>query len=265
MQRRVHTLSERERETLRLLLKGHDAKSAATALGLSVHTVNERLREARRKLGVGSSREAARLLAEVKGADTSLPDPNFSGDKVLGVAGAVVGGGDHEASDKPPQTGPGSAWLSRGMMVMLAIVAVVAVAAVFQGNGGAKPAITPIAVSASVSAPDKASVAAAQAWARLLDGQRWSESWKASAASFKLKVPEAGWVSMVQPLRGQLGSVSSRSLKSVQSTTTLPGAPDGDYRIVQFDTTFANKSDAVETVVLSREGAVWAVSGYFIR
>lgn len=255
---RVHTLSEREKETLRLLLKGHDAKSAARALGLSVHTVNERLREARRKLGVGSSREAARLLAEAE-------DTNFSGDKLLGVAGAAPPGGDHDASDNPPRAGQVSSWLSRGMMVMLAIVAAVAVAAVFQGDGGAKPAVTPVALSASVSAPDKASVAAAQAWARLLDGQRWGESWKVSATSFKSKITEASWVSMVQPLRTRLGSVSSRSLKGVQSTTTLPGEPDGDYRIVQFDTAFTNKSDAVETVVLAREGAVWAVSGYFIR
>ena len=41
-------LSEREKETLRLLLGGHDIKSIAAGLGLSVHTVNERLREARR-------------------------------------------------------------------------------------------------------------------------------------------------------------------------------------------------------------------------
>lgn len=259
MQGRVHTLSEREKETLRLLLRGHDAKSAATTLGLSVHTVNERLRESRRKLGVGSSREAARLLAEIEGGDT-----NFSGDKLLGVAPAALGSGDRDASDNPPRTGKVPAWLSGGMMVMLAIVAVIAVAAVSQGDGGSKPPVKPVALSTSVSAPDKASVAA-QAWARLLDGQRWSESWKASAASFKLKVSEASWVTMVQPLRTRLGSVSSRSLKSVQSTITLPGEPDGDYKIVQFDTAFANKSDAVETVVLSREGAVWAVSGYFIR
>jgi DNA-binding CsgD family transcriptional regulator len=59
----VQALSEREKETLRLLLEGHDAKSNASNLGISVHTVNERLRTARRKLGVSSSREAARILA----------------------------------------------------------------------------------------------------------------------------------------------------------------------------------------------------------
>ncbi len=53
-------LSEREKEALRLLLVGYDAKSIANTFGLSVHTVNDRLRDARRKLGVSSSREAAR-------------------------------------------------------------------------------------------------------------------------------------------------------------------------------------------------------------
>ena len=59
----LEALSEREKETLRLLLQGYDAKSIAKHLGLSVHTVNERLRASRRKLEVSSSREAARLLA----------------------------------------------------------------------------------------------------------------------------------------------------------------------------------------------------------
>ena len=42
--------TEKEKQTLRLIVRGHDAKSLARHLGLSVHTVNERLRDARRKL-----------------------------------------------------------------------------------------------------------------------------------------------------------------------------------------------------------------------
>ena len=76
-------LTEREKETLRLLLGGHDAKSIARELGLSVHTINERLREARRKIGVSSSREAARLLGEAE-----QRTPNSLGDNDFGVAGA---------------------------------------------------------------------------------------------------------------------------------------------------------------------------------
>ena len=62
----VDDLSEREKETLRFLVNGHDAKSIARELGLSIHTINERLRDARRKLGASSSREAARALAEAE-------------------------------------------------------------------------------------------------------------------------------------------------------------------------------------------------------
>lgn len=58
----LQLLSEREKEALRLLGHGHDAKSAARELGLSVHTVNERLRSARHKLQVTSSKAAVRLL-----------------------------------------------------------------------------------------------------------------------------------------------------------------------------------------------------------
>ncbi len=259
MHERVHTLSEREKETLRLLLNGHDAKSIALALGLSVHTVNERLREARRKLGVGSSREAARLLAQAEGQG-----PNFLGDKQLGVAAVEARGGEQDASDKRRRGGSALAWLSGGMAIMFAIIAAVAITMASHGDG-ARPAATPIAVSASASSSDQAGTDSAKAWAELLDGRRWAESWKSSGSLFQAQLTEAGWTATIQPLRQQLGPVSARSFKSVSSAASLPGAPDGEYKIVQFATVFANKPDAVETVVLVHEGSAWKVDGYFIR
>ena len=35
-----HALTEKEKQALRLLLDGHDAKSMANKLGLSIHTIN---------------------------------------------------------------------------------------------------------------------------------------------------------------------------------------------------------------------------------
>jgi DNA-binding CsgD family transcriptional regulator len=55
-------LNNAERGVLRLLAEGHTAKSIATELETTPAAINERLREARRKTGVGSSRELARLL-----------------------------------------------------------------------------------------------------------------------------------------------------------------------------------------------------------
>lgn len=62
----VAKLTAAEREALRLWQKRASAKEIAIELGISFHAVNERLRSARRRLGVDSSNDAARLLAEAE-------------------------------------------------------------------------------------------------------------------------------------------------------------------------------------------------------
>jgi hypothetical protein len=71
---------------------------------------------------------------------------------------------------------------------------------------------------------------------------------------------------MVAPVRDPLGKVLSRALKSATYTTTLPGAPDGQYVVIQYDTAFEHKKSAVETItsMLDKDGT-WRVSGYFIK
>lgn len=65
-------LTDREMEILRLLVAGHTVKTIATRLGRSETSINERLRSARRKTGVGSSRELARLLDLQKTCDKNI-------------------------------------------------------------------------------------------------------------------------------------------------------------------------------------------------
>lgn len=65
----LSSLNTAEREVLTLLSQGHTAKSIAVLTGRSEGAVNERLREARRKTGVGSSRELARLHAAQENRD----------------------------------------------------------------------------------------------------------------------------------------------------------------------------------------------------
>lgn len=93
MRQDVSLLSAREREVLRLLARGHDAKSIAHRLGVSVHAVNERLRAARRKLSVSSSREAARMLAAHEGGH------DCDGDEEIGVGGEAAVPFDHRRPD----------------------------------------------------------------------------------------------------------------------------------------------------------------------
>lgn len=59
----VARLSDTERDLLSLLGQGHTAKSIASIRGMSEAAVNERFRSARRKTGISSSREIARIFA----------------------------------------------------------------------------------------------------------------------------------------------------------------------------------------------------------
>ena len=254
-------LTEREKETLRLLLAGHDAKSVAHQLDLSVHTVNERLRDARRKLGVSSSREAARRLAGIEGGL-----PKSLADKNLGVAPET--GNPHPDAGSHRERGVGHplAWLGGGMVIMSLIIVAVAMSASFHSTSGAQspnPALQPVAVVAT--APDPAAATSARAWIALLDAARWAESWNAAGAVFKSSISSAQWAGMAAGVRNPLGAVSSRTLLGDTRTATLPGAPAGDYEVLQFRTGFAQKPNMIETVVLAHESTGWKVDGYFVK
>ena len=82
---------------------------------------------------------------------------------------------------------------------------------------------------------------------------------------FRAQLGAATWAAQVRPVREPLGAVAAREFVSATKSSSLPGAPAGEYEIVQFRTRFAAKSDAVETVILVREGPAWKVAGYYIR
>ena len=65
--------------------------------------------------------------------------------------------------------------------------------------------------------------------------------------------------------RGVVGKTLSRTVSSIQASTTLPGMPEGDYRMIVFTTEYADAGQASETVVMSKDAGRWGVIGYFIR
>ncbi len=70
----------------------------------------------------------------------------------------------------------------------------------------------------------------------------------------------------MKAVRRPLGQAVSREVSSADRTTSLPGAPDGEYVVIRFGTSFENKAPAVETIIpaLDRDG-IWRVTGYYIR
>jgi hypothetical protein len=111
-----------------------------------------------------------------------------------------------------------------------------------------------------------AAVAVAKAWLALVDEGKYAESWDDAAELFQGAVPKGQWVQQLGGARDPLGKVLKRELKSNAYKTSLPGAPDGEYVVVQFETSFANKKAALEIVTpMLEEDGGWRVSGYFIR
>ena len=113
---------------------------------------------------------------------------------------------------------------------------------------------------------EKAAQAAASEWLSLVDQGKYAESWETAAAYFKNAVPEKQWLQSMKGARQPLGKLVSRELLSASFVTSLPGAPDGRYVVIQYTTSFENKSSAVETVTpMFDRDQKWRVSGYFIK
>jgi len=112
----------------------------------------------------------------------------------------------------------------------------------------------------------KAAQDSTEAWLSLVDNQSYAASWSTAASLFKSAIAQEKWQATAQAVRVPLGPIKSRTLKSATYATNLPGAPDGEYVVFQFDATFEQKSAAVETVTTIREkDGAWHVGGYFIN
>jgi DNA-binding CsgD family transcriptional regulator len=248
-------LTEKEKQTLRLIVRGHDAKSTARHLGLSVHTVNERLRDARRKLEVSSSREAARLVFDREGED-----PKNLGDKGMGEAAAPQPVTQSDVPDPGQVSASGVAsrvaWLIAGVVIMCVLLGILALAAVPQSQSN------PASSEASTAAPvvEAEVERAARDWLVLEDEERWRETWNATSKSFRKLNTLERWTEVAQKVRPPLGAVISRVAISQES---VPAPPAG-VQVVKFRTSFANKASAVETVSLAWEDGSWKVVGIYI-
>jgi len=108
--------------------------------------------------------------------------------------------------------------------------------------------------------------ASAKNWLSLVDAGKYDESWDASGSFFRSKITKADWKKSLTAVRPPLGSMTSRKMEASQAIKNAPGAPAGEYVVIQYKTVFQNKKDAVETVTeMLDKDAKWRMAGYFIR
>ena len=121
------------------------------------------------------------------------------------------------------------------------------------------------AISLPAVAAPGAGVTDATSWVSLIDQGQYERGWSDAGTLFKTRIAQPDWAREIKPIRRPLGAVVSRKLVGDDEVKSLPGAPDGDYAILRFDTDFSNKHTSVETIVLAREAGGWKVDGYFIK
>jgi hypothetical protein len=133
-------------------------------------------------------------------------------------------------------------------------------------------AIAPLVAVAPVLAQDPragAVIHAAREWLALVDAGDVATSHARAGAKFRKALSDKEWAVAYATERRPRGAMVQRTLFQTTFDTLLPKVQgEGEFASLVFRTSFANQSDARETVTLEREverDGQWRVIGYFIR
>ncbi len=123
--------------------------------------------------------------------------------------------------------------------------------------GTATPALSQparrITVTATTPAPDDR----ARQWLVLVDDKNYAQSWGEAGKAFQNRQKAEAWAAEVGARRAPLGAVASRGLKSIDLGRN-------NIAVIRYDTVFAHKAAAVETVTLAFENGSWTVTDYAV-
>ena len=123
-----------------------------------------------------------------------------------------------------------------------------------------------IACSSNAATPTSAEEAAARdaalQWLQLVD----SGNYKDAAAQMAEQVRGSrDWANYLASHRAPLSRVNKRTIAEVKHASTFPGDPEvRPHAMMRFKTSFKEKADATEEIVLTKMGCCWEVSGYSI-
>jgi len=112
---------------------------------------------------------------------------------------------------------------------------------------------------------DKDSIEAAKKWLELLDTDKAGLAWDNASKQLKSVVKRDQFVAQMRGVRKPLGKLQSREAVKFGRANELPGAPAGDYSIIEFEAKYKNGKLAEQVVWSIEEGDIWRVAGYFYR
>jgi hypothetical protein len=98
-----------------------------------------------------------------------------------------------------------------------------------------------------------------------LDHGRYADSYAYTGMLIRAQLDRDSFAQQLEKARAGTGALLSRELIDASYTTTVPGAPDGQYVVLHYSASFANRQEAVETMTLAFAKGYWRVSGYYIK
>ena len=98
-----------------------------------------------------------------------------------------------------------------------------------------------------------------------LDQGRFADSYAYTGMLIRAQLDRDAFSAQIQKTREGTGALQSRELIDTAYTTTVSGAPEGQYVVLHYHASFANRQDAVETLYLALAKGYWRVVGYNIK
>jgi len=98
-----------------------------------------------------------------------------------------------------------------------------------------------------------------------LDQGRFADSYAYTGMLIRTQLDRDAFSTQIQKTRVDTGALQSRELIDSAYSTTLPGATEGQYVMLHYHASFANRPDTVETVTLTLAKGYWRVVGYYIK
>jgi hypothetical protein len=98
-----------------------------------------------------------------------------------------------------------------------------------------------------------------------LDHGRYADSYAYTGMLIRAQLDRDSFAKQLEKARAGTGALLSRELIDAGYATTVPGAPEGQYVVLHYSASFANRQEAVETMTLAFAKGYWRVSGYYIK
>jgi hypothetical protein len=112
----------------------------------------------------------------------------------------------------------------------------------------------------------KAITTSVEQWLAKVDAGDYAQSWSDGSVFFRESITADDWTETMTKARKPLGEVKERIKIAQENIHSLPGAPDGEYVVMKWRSSFEMKGEAIETVTFREEAdGTWKAAGYFIR